>query len=75
MVAVSADKDTAEFKRVASSFTWPEAYCDLKGFEGANFKSYGVAGTPTLFTINKNGRIMRRLSDLNSALVWLEREE
>ena len=75
VVTISADKDASEFKRVASAFPWPETYCDLKGFEGSNFKSYGVAGTPTLFTIDKNGRIMSRLSDLKTALLWLERED
>lgn len=75
VVTISADKDQTEFKRTAASFPWKEAYCDFKGFEGFNFKSYGVAGTPTLFAIDKNGRIQSRQADLKSALLWLERED
>lgn len=73
VVAISGDKNPVEFNRIASKFPWPETYCDLQGFESYNYKSYGVVGTPTLFVIDKNGRILSRVLDLKTALLWLER--
>jgi len=37
---------------------WADKLCDYKGFDGDNFRNYGIVGTPTYILIDKE-RIIR----------------
>jgi peroxiredoxin len=73
MISISADKDEAAFKDKAKDFLWKDAYADLQGFEGKNFKNYGVAGTPTLFLVDASGKIELRAAGLSEVLEYLKK--
>lgn len=60
VITVSADNDKAVHDYHSKKFPWKYKLCDLKAFEGVNFKRYGVVGTPTLYLIDKNKKIVGR---------------
>jgi len=72
ILSISADTDVNVFKETASSYPWKDKYFDGKGFNGPNFLRYGVAGTPTIFLLDKQGRIQVRTANLLEVLEWLE---
>ncbi len=72
VISIAADQDLALFEETAKDHPWPDKYCDGKGFEGPNFKNYGVAGTPTLFFVDGKGKVRTRAGGLPEILVWLE---
>ncbi len=74
IITVSADKDKAIYEENAAKFPWKEKIFDGQGFDGANFKTFGVAGTPTILVIDKKGQLMKREAQLPELLLWLERE-
>jgi Peroxiredoxin len=59
VISVSADHDQSIFENTAKLFPWENKFCDGEGFEGENFKNYGVIGTPTFYII-ENGIIQGR---------------
>lgn len=67
VVSVSADTDQQIFRNTADAFPWDNKYCDFKGFQGEDFRNYGVIGTPTFYVI-ENGIIkgrFARIEDMN----------
>lgn len=72
VMAVSADTDENVFKDKAKDFPWENTFCDYQGKTGINFKNYGVAGTPTIFLIDKSGKIEARMSSLQEVLEKLK---
>jgi peroxiredoxin len=62
VISISADTDKETYETNAARFPWSEAdkYCDFKGFSGDNFRNYYVVGTPTIFGIDKDGKITGR---------------
>jgi len=72
VVTVSADEDREIYEENAASFPWREKYCDEQGFGGANFRNFGVMGTPTIFAIDSDGTLLRRSAQLPELLSWLD---
>jgi len=64
VISISADYDLQIFENTARLFPWEEKYCDGEGFDGENFKNYGVIGTPTFFMIDEEGVIEVREAQL-----------
>lgn len=67
IISVAADMTKDAGAGHSHEFPWKEQLCDYKGFQGINFKNYGVVGTPTFFVI-ENGKITgryARLIDIN----------
>lgn len=60
VIAISADPDEASFRSRSKNFPWKDTFCDYQGMSGVNFKNYGVVGTPTVFIIDKTGKIEKR---------------
>ncbi|GHT68616.1 hypothetical protein AGMMS50239_34060 [Bacteroidia bacterium] len=58
VISIAADRDEDTFRRNADLFPWADKYCDFKGFDGENFKNYGIVGTPTIFVVDKEGVII-----------------
>lgn len=65
VISISADNDPEKFEYHAKDFPWENKFCDYKGFEGDNFRNYGVSGTPTIFVIDQNGIISDRCAKLS----------
>lgn len=52
VVSVSADRDPQVYKNLSETFPWTGKYCNFGGFDGADFKNFGVIGTPAFYMIN-----------------------
>ena len=68
VISVAADPNEETYRKNVDMFPWTDKYCDYKGFEGVNFKSYQVFGTPTIFVINKDGIITGRYATMAEAM-------
>lgn len=68
IIAISADTDEKIFKARAGGFPWKDTYCDYQGRSGANFQNYGVLGTPTIFLIDKSGKVEAKMAGLDEVL-------
>ena len=62
IVGISVDDDLKRTDRTIKEkkMTYP-VLADGKGFEGPLMKSYHIQGTPELFVIDRDGRIVARL--------------
>lgn len=68
IISISSDTDERIFRNTSDQFPWEEKYCDLQGFDGEDFKNYGVIGTPTIFIIDGEGIIQGRYARIASAM-------
>lgn len=68
VISISADEDEFLFTAKAKELPWKDKYRDNKGLKGINFKNYGVMGTPTLFLIDKSGKIVVRSATLKEIM-------
>ena len=59
VISIAADVRENKYSNYAAAMPWnqEDRLCDFKGTEGANFKNYGVIGTPTIFAIDNNNII------------------
>jgi peroxiredoxin len=64
VITISSDNDKSIYENNSNRFPWKDKLCDFKGFTGENFKNYGVMGTPTIYLIDKNGRIQGKYASL-----------
>ena len=55
VVTVSCDGDRTIFDEYAAKMPWEDKLCDFQGFSGKNFERWGVAATPSMFFIDKDG--------------------
>jgi peroxiredoxin len=60
VISIAADIDKTIYETNAARFPWSDKYCDFNGLTGDNFRAYYAIGTPTIFAINKNGKITGR---------------
>jgi hypothetical protein len=60
VISVAADHNQETFETTAQGFPWKEKLCDYQGFDGVNFRNYGIIGTPTIFVTNGEGKIIGR---------------
>lgn len=70
VISVSADTNMDIFHDTIDKFPWKveNKLCDRKGFEGSNFRNYGVVGTPTIILVDKEGIIRGRYVRLRDFL-------
>lgn len=68
IIAISADTDEKTFKDKAKDFPWKDTFCDYEGKNGINFQNYGVVGTPTIFLIDKSGKVEAKMAGLDETL-------
>ena len=62
IVGISVDDDLERADRTIKEkqMTWP-VLADGKGFDGPLLKAYHIQGTPELFVLDRDGRIVARL--------------
>lgn len=68
IITISADESEQVFKNTSNSYPWADKYCDYKGNKGVNFKNYAVLGTPTIYVIDKTGKIEAKLATMQDIL-------
>jgi hypothetical protein len=68
VISIAADTDGGIYEDTAGKFPWPDRFCDFKGFEGDNFRNYGIVGTPTLILTDKEGIVRGRYAQLKEFL-------
>ncbi len=68
IIAISSDVDKNEFLKMSQNFPWKDSYCNSDGMDDINFKNYGVSGTPTLFLVDKQGKIVAKMATLEELL-------
>jgi len=68
VISIAADTDKAIFADTASSLPWTDKLCDFKGFDGVNFKNYGVVGTPTFILIDQEGILRGRYARMGEII-------
>ncbi len=73
IITISADTDENVFRNTASAFPWKRAYCNLEGMSGINFTNYAVYGTPTIFAIDKQGKIITQMASMQQILDFVEK--
>lgn len=75
IISISADHDEAVFTAKAQNFPWKkDVYCDYEGLKGTNFVNYAVLGTPTMFLLDKTGKIILRTASLQEVLDYKEKQ-
>lgn len=72
IISISADENEKEFREIAKDFLWKDAYCDLEGFKGQNFRNFGISGTPTLLLLDNTGRILLKTASLEELLSYVK---
>lgn len=68
IISISADTDPEVFRSSSSQYPWTDKYCDFEGIKGVNFINYTVSGTPTIFLIDKAGKVENKMSSLEELL-------
>jgi len=64
VISISADTSAEVYEHHSKPFPWNDKLCDFQGFEGENFKAYGVVATPTIYVIDKKGKIINRYATI-----------
>ncbi|MDR1698404.1 MAG: thioredoxin family protein [Prevotellaceae bacterium] len=72
IISISADTSEEAFKEYSKDFPWTDRICDLQGFSGGNFKTYGILATPTMFLLDNSDKIVNRFSTINSLIEELK---
>lgn len=64
IVTISADGNKESFEKNSEKYPWADKLCDYQSFSGVNFKRFGIAATPMLFLIDKNGIVINQFASL-----------
>jgi len=68
VISISADISQEVFEYTSSGFLWEDKICDFDGFDGVNFRNYGIVGTPTFILTDKEGIVRGRYAQLKELL-------
>ena len=68
---ISLDENEGEFVDFIKDFPWL-SYCDFKGWESPPVKEYYVFGTPTLFLLDADRRILVRPGSIKQVDAWVD---
>jgi peroxiredoxin len=74
VVMVSLDTDKKAFEDFATEFPYTIA-CDYKKWETQAAKDYHVSGSPTIFLLDSNNKIIQRPTTVASLDGWLESKD
>ncbi len=68
VVTVSTNTDEKAWTEYAATLPWPDKLCDYQGFYSPNMVVWGVAATPTLFLIDKQGKVIDQYGTMDE--IW-----
>ena len=69
IVFVSLDTDLGNFQLFAKDFPWVST-CDLKSWDGKTAKDYFVFGSPTMYLLDKNNKIVLKPNSETQVQAW-----
>lgn len=58
VVSIAADTDKKKYEQGIRDFPWKDKLCDFKGFEGENFSSYNVIGSPSFYLVGSDNKLL-----------------
>lgn len=64
IVTISADGSKDLFEQNIAKYPWADKLCDYQSFNGVNFKHFGIAATPMMFMIDKDGIVIDQFRNL-----------
>lgn len=64
IITLSADQNELVFKNASRDYPWADKYCDFEGMNGVNFKNYAIDATPTIYVLDKTGKIVNKLATM-----------
>ena len=64
IVTISADGSKEIFEQNIQKYPWSDKLCDYQSFNGINFNRFGIAATPVMFVIDKDGVVVDQFSNL-----------
>ncbi|NDV97073.1 TlpA family protein disulfide reductase [Dysgonomonas sp. 521] len=64
VISIAADIGEEVHAETSAGLPWADKLCDYKGFDGANFRNYGIVGTPTFILTDKDGIVRGRYAQL-----------
>lgn len=68
VISIAADIGKEVHEETSAKLPWTDKLCDFKGFDGDNFKNYGIAGTPTYILTDKEGIVRGRYAQLKELI-------
>ncbi len=68
VISIAADTGKEVFEETAANLPWADKLCDFKGFDGDNFRHYGIVGTPTYILTDSEGIVRGRYAQLKELL-------
>ncbi|MDH6355620.1 thiol-disulfide isomerase/thioredoxin [Dysgonomonas sp. PH5-45] len=68
VISIAADTGEEVHAETSAKLPWADKLCDFKGFEGDNFRNYGIVGTPTFILTDKDGIVRGRYAQLKELL-------
>ncbi|MET0945526.1 MAG: thioredoxin family protein [Flavobacterium sp.] len=71
VILVSLDNEKEKYEAFTKDFPWISS-CDLKGWEGKGARNYCVFGTPTLYLLDYNNKIVLKPISPEQVQAWLE---
>lgn len=71
IISIAADESEEIYKTISTNYPWTDKYCDFEGTKGINFKNYAVLGTPTIYLIDKLGKVEAKLAGMDEVLAIL----
>jgi len=71
VIFVSLDKDKESFEKFTKDFTWISS-CDFKVWEGTAAKDYHVFGTPTMYLLDSENKIILKPISTEQVDAWLK---
>jgi hypothetical protein len=68
VISIAADMDRDVFVETSTGFPWADRLCDFEGFNGDNFRNYGIVGTPTFILTDGEGIVRGRYAQLKELI-------
>ncbi|NDW10855.1 hypothetical protein D0T56_14485 [Dysgonomonas sp. 520] len=64
IISIAADIGREVHEETSAKLPWTDKFCDFKGFDGENFRNYGIVGTPTYILTDREGIVRGRYAQL-----------
>ena len=68
VISIAADTGKEVHEETSAKLPWADKFCDFNGFDGDNFKNYGIVGTPTYILTDKEGIVRGRYAQLKELI-------
>ena len=71
VILLSLDTDPAKYAAFVKDFPWISS-CDFKSWEGKNARAYYVSGTPMMYLLDKDQKIVLKPVSAEHVNSWLQ---